>query len=115
VLKGKPGKWFLRFNVDPLYELTWPATDAQRRPVVVIVESVGATPRRLARYELAPPPGPQPGAPLGWRAHPLESLAEAPVAQSAIQLRLTATLNDAQGEPVEIEQTWLVRFEELPD
>jgi hypothetical protein len=37
------------------------------------------------------------------------------VAQSAIQLRLTATLYDAQGEPVEIEQTWLVRFEELPD
>ena len=115
LLKGKPGKWFLRFNVDPLYELTWPENDAERRPVVVIVESVGATPRRLARYELAPPPGPQPGAPLGWRAHPLESLAEAPVAQSSIQLRLTATLSDAQGEPVEIEQTWLVRFEELPD
>jgi len=115
VLKGKPGQWFLRFHVDPLYNLTWPASDSDRWAVVLRVNSAGARAKPLARYEPQSPPGPQAGAPRGWRAHPLEYLAEAPEGQSAVRVSISATLSDEQGEPVEIEQAWLVRFEELPD
>jgi len=114
LLKGGAGQWFLRFNVDPLYEWTWP-TAVQARRVVIRVQSVEESPRELARYELASPPGPQPGAPPGWRAHPLEHLTEAPKSRSVVRLQLTTTLIDSHGQPVPVAQSWLVRFEELPE
>lgn len=115
VLKGKSGQWFLRWNVDPTYEVTWPARPLPRPVVIVTIETLKIPAQRLARYELSSPAGPRSGAPQGWRAHPLEHLADAPGGQSAVRVRVTATLENADGQPMPVQQNWIVRFEELPD
>ena len=102
VLKGKPGKLYLRFDLDPVYRVVW----------------AGNNPIHTAEFR-TPDPIPQPLRQLPAPARavtgkvPAEWLLDSPAGREPFEVRLRYRVTDAQGHSQEAVQRFVVEWREV--
>jgi len=101
VLKGRAGKLYLRFDLDPVYRTSWAVPDAAVRVEFRTPEPVPRTVRLLDA----------PARPLvGMR--PAEWLIDSPPANQPLEVRISARFTLPGGESTETVQRFVISWQE---
>lgn len=103
VLKGQPGKLYLRFDLDPVYRTSWEVSEATVR---VEFRTPEPLPRTL--QVLAAPARPL----IGTR--PAEWLLDSPSTDRPMEVRIRARVTLPSGEPIETVQRFVISWREHP-
>lgn len=102
-LKGKPGKLYLRFDLDPVYRVTW---DRVQPIVAAEFRTPEPIPRLLQRLPAA--------ARAVTGSAPAEWLLASPAGREPFEVRFGYRVTDAQGQTSESVQRFVVEWREAP-
>lgn len=102
-LKGKPGKLYLRFDLDPVYGVTWDKAQP-------IVSAEFRTPTPIPRLLQTVPPAARAVA----GTDPAEWLLDCPAGREPFEVRLGYRVTDSQGQTTEAVQRFVVEWREAP-
>lgn len=101
-LKGKPGKLYLRFDLDPVYRVVWGGKSSIQSAELRTPEPI---PRRLLQL-----PAP---ARAATGTIPVEWLLDSPASREPFEVRLHYSVTDAQGLSHEAVQRFVVEWREV--
>ncbi len=100
-LKGKPGRLYLRFDLDPVYRVTWDPTQP-----IVTAQFRTPTPRPQLLQKLPAPARAVAG------TDPAEWLLDSPEGREPFEVRLGYRVTDADGQTTEAVQRFVVEWRE---
>jgi hypothetical protein len=102
VLKGKPGKLYLRFDLDPVYRVVW---DQQGPIQSAELRTPEPIPQRVLQL-------PDPARTVSGHV-PVEWLLDSPASREPFEVRLRYRVTDAQGQSQEAIQRFVVEWREV--